>query len=390
MDKTNRSLNLQIIFSISVMAVMGLTTITPAFPKISELLNIPKEKIGLLMAVFTMPGIILTPIMGILADRFGRKRIIVPSLLLFGIAGFACTFARSFQLLLLLRFFEGIGAASLGSLNLTLIGDIYSGQERVKIMGYNAGILSIGTAAFPLIGGALATIEWYYPFVLPLLALPLGFAVLFLLKNPESKSKISFKEYLSVIGSCLKIKNVIFILLASVVSYTILFGSFLTYLPYLVKRIDINAQPSLIGMMLSGMSVVTAIVAFFLGKITEKINPTALLKSSFLLYAIALLMMPFTNILGLLFIPIVIYGVAQAFFLPSSQSLLADMTSPENRGGIMSFNRMISQIGQTIGPMLMGLILSLTMILDNVFYIGAVISIIMFIVLIFFVKAELK
>lgn len=384
-NKTNHFINLQIIFSISVMAVMGLTTITPAFPKISELLNIPKEKIGLLMAVFTMPGIILTPIMGILADRFGRKKIIVPSLLLFGIAGFACTFARSFSLLLFLRFFEGIGAASLGSLNITLIGDIYSGQERVKIMGYNAGVLSIGTAAFPLIGGALATIEWYYPFVLPLLAIPLGFAVMFLLKNPESNSSADFKEYIKIIGSCLKIKNVIFILIASVISYTILFGSFLTYLPYLVKRIDVGARPGLIGIMLAGMSVVTAIVSFFSGAISKKINPNSLLKSSFLMYAIALLIMPFINSLPLMFIPTIIYGVAQAFFLPSSQSLLADMTSPENRGGVMSFNRMISQIGQTIGPMLMGLVLSLSM-LDSVFYTGAALSIITFFVLLVSIK----
>jgi MFS family permease len=88
----------------------------------------------------------------------GRKKIIVPSLLLFGIAGTACAFARDFNLLLLLRLLQGIGAASLLSLSVTLIGDLYAGDRRANAMGYNASVTSIGTAIYPTVGGALATI----------------------------------------------------------------------------------------------------------------------------------------------------------------------------------------------------------------------------------------
>ena len=119
--------NIQLIFAISLMAVLGVASVTPTFPQIAEALEVPTKNIGLLVTVFTFPTVILGSIIGIVADRFGRKKIVVPSLFLFGIAGTACAFVRDFNLLLFLRFLEGIGAASLLSLGVTLIGDLYTG-----------------------------------------------------------------------------------------------------------------------------------------------------------------------------------------------------------------------------------------------------------------------
>ena len=193
--------NLQIVFGVTLMAVLGVASITPAFPRIIQELGVSSLGIGLLISVFTFPGVILTPILGVFADRYGRKRILVPSIFLFGIAGGACALARDFNILLILRFFQGVGAASLGSLNVTIIGDLYSGRERATAMGYNASVLSVGTAAYPAIGGALAMVAWYYPFVLPLLALPLGFVVLFSLKNPEPMIGQHLKDYFRTLVS---------------------------------------------------------------------------------------------------------------------------------------------------------------------------------------------
>ena len=67
------------------MAVLGVASITPAFPKIERELNITEQDAGLLITVFTLPGVFLTPVLGVLADRFGRKQILIPSLLLFGV-----------------------------------------------------------------------------------------------------------------------------------------------------------------------------------------------------------------------------------------------------------------------------------------------------------------
>ncbi|MCP5103232.1 MAG: MFS transporter, partial [bacterium] len=211
--------NLQIIYGVTLMVVMGVSSIAPAFPKIAESLEISEEEVGLLIIVFTFPGIILTTLLGIAADRFGRKRVLVPSLFLFGIAGGACAFTRDFNTLLVFRFFQGIGAASLGALNTTVIGDIFSGsrQRLSEAMGYNAGVLSIGTAGYPALGGLLATFGWHYPFLLPVAAIPIGLIVLFRLKNPEPANKQGIKEYIQNTWKCFQNKEVAGLFIISLV-----------------------------------------------------------------------------------------------------------------------------------------------------------------------------
>ena len=77
-----RDPNLQIVFGVTLMAVLGVSSITPAFPTIVDELGITPQAVGSLITVFTLPGVLLTPVLGILADQFGRKRILVPALML--------------------------------------------------------------------------------------------------------------------------------------------------------------------------------------------------------------------------------------------------------------------------------------------------------------------
>lgn len=147
---------LYVIFSVTLIAVMGVASITPALPKIAGTLNLTKPQVALLISAFTFPGIFLTPVAGVLADRWGRKRVLVPALFIFALAGSAIFFFHNFYHIILLRILQGMGAAPLGSINTTLIGDYFKRQQLPKAMGYNASVLSLSTATYPLIGGLLA------------------------------------------------------------------------------------------------------------------------------------------------------------------------------------------------------------------------------------------
>ena len=103
-----RDRNLHIIFSITLIAVLAVSSITPAFPQISRELGVSPARIGWLISAFTVPGVFLTPVLGVAADRWGRKQVLVPSLLLFAVAGTACAFATDFQTLLGLRLLQGV------------------------------------------------------------------------------------------------------------------------------------------------------------------------------------------------------------------------------------------------------------------------------------------
>ena len=367
--------NLQLIFAVTLIAVMGVGSIVPAFPMIIREIGVSSTGIGMLITVFAFPGILLAPLLGVLADRYGRKRILVPSLMLFGVAGGSCFFVQDFRLLLVLRFFQGIGAVSLASLNLTMIGDLYSGRERVDAMGYNASVLSIGAAGYPAVGGILATFGWHYPFALPWLAIPLGIVVIFLLKNPEPKieqegMKAYFANALKGIGN----RQVIGIFFASIMTFILLYGTFLTYFPLLLAD-SFDASPLTIGLIMGGMSLVTAVTSSQLGTLVSIFSARTLLKAAFLLYGVALFMIPLTPNLWLFLIPTVIFGIGHGINWPCIFTLLTELAPVDYRATFLSVNGMIFRLGQTLGPLLMGAVLS-TWGIAGTFYTGALLSVV--------------
>ena len=344
--------NLQVLWGVTLMAVLGTSSVTPAFPTIVRELGVSSGQVGLLITVFTLPGIVLTPVLGILSDRYGRKKILVPALLLFGFAGGACAFARSFDLLLTLRFLQGMGAAALGTLNVTVIGDIYDGRERSAALGYNSSVLSVGTASYPAIGGLLATFGWFYPFALPFIAIPIGMIVLFSLRNPEPRNDDRLKDYFGSVWENLRDREVLGLIGASLLTFIVLFGPQISYLPILMNE-RFDAPSYVIGAVLSGASLTTALTSTQLGRLTGRFSERSLLKAAFVLYAIALVAVAFTPSLPLLLVPAVLFGMAQGINLPNVFSLLNAHAPTENRGAFMATNGMSLRAGQTIGPLFM-------------------------------------
>ena len=352
--KLYRDINLQIVFGVTLMVVLGVSSIAPAFPKIARALELSHSEIELLVSVFTLPGIFLTPVFGFFADRFGRKRILIPSLFLFGFAGGFSFFCRSFQPLLILRFIQGVGAASLGSINLTIIGDLYSGKDRIAAMGYNSSALSIGTASYPAIGGALAVIGWNYPFLLAFLAIPVGLLVMFRLENPEPKNTQHIADYLQDVLSIIKQKRVIGLFIASMVTFIVLYGAFITYFPLLMES-SFGSSTFVIGIFMSTFAISDGITTYQLERLSRRYSERFLIKVGFMLYVIVLIVIPLAPNIWTLLIPTLLSGAANGINIPSILSLLAESAPIKNRAVFMSINGMILRVGQTVGPLFVGL-----------------------------------
>jgi MFS family permease len=344
--------NLHIVFAVTLMAVLGTSSVTPAFPDVAQELGVSRGQVGLLITVFTLPGVFLTPFLGALSDQFGRRKILIPSLLLFGIAGGACAFARDFGLLLVLRTLQGAGAASLGAMNVTLIGDLYSRQVRTAALGYNSSVLNIGTASYPAIGGALAMFGWYYPFALPFVAIPIALLVLFSLRNPEPENEQDLKEYVGSVWRHVKSKQVIGLFANTLVIFVILFGPLITYLPILMYS-SFGARPLVTGAVVASASVTTALVSALEGWLMSYFSENTLIRASFVFYVLAFALVPLMPSVWLLLVPMAIFGFAQGLNLPNAFSLLTAVAPQENRGAFMSINSTILRLGQSLGPPLM-------------------------------------
>ncbi|UCH84632.1 MAG: MFS transporter, partial [Candidatus Latescibacterota bacterium] len=376
--------NLHIIFAVTLMAILGVASVTPAFPLIAKEFGVSPKQVGYLITYFTFPGVFLSPILGVLGDRVGRKKILVPSLFLFGIAGGACALVRDFHLLLALRLVQGIGAAALAALNVTIMGDLYKGKQRTTAMGYNASVLSIGTATYPLIGGAMAMLGWHYPFALPVVAIPVGFLVMYSLKSPEPRNSQRLGIYILKVWRSLHSAQVIGLLLGGFVTFVVLYGSYLTFLPFLIEN-SFDGSPLAIGLIMCAASIATAIVSARLGVLARRYSEKSLLILGYILYAASLVMIPFVKSMWLLLIPSALFGVAAGINIPNIISLLAGVAPMSRRGAVMSINGMVLRLGQTLGPLVMAAVFGFWS-LEAVFHVGALFSLGMFVVAIIMIR----
>jgi EmrB/QacA subfamily drug resistance transporter len=114
---------------------------------------------------FLLMQSVTTPIYGKLSDIFGRKPIFLIGTIIFLIGSLLCGFATSMGLLILYRFIQGIGAGAVMPIATTLVGDLYSLEERSKIQGYLSSVWGISSVIGPLAGGLIVQyVSWAWVF----------------------------------------------------------------------------------------------------------------------------------------------------------------------------------------------------------------------------------
>lgn len=380
--KVFKNANLHIIFGITLSGILGVSSITPAFPEIARAFDISADRVALLITVFTLPGIFLSPVFGVVADRVGRKAVVVPSLFLFGVAGFGCAFTTDFNTLLILRFFQGVGAASMGSLNATMIGDLFRGNDRFTAMGYNSAVLSFGATIYPAIGGALALLGWYFPFYLPIVAIPIGFLVWFKLDTIPVQAKTSMKSYFGNLYKLSKTPEVFSLLLASLVSFMLLYGPILSFIPFYMVD-SFGSSTAIIGIVISCMAFTNGIASSSLGFLANRFEPYKILTFSYIIYALAFLLIPVPNSAALLSLPVLLYGLGQGINIPNFLSQLTEAAAADTRAALLSLNGTVLRLGQTVGPSLMAIVFAYKG-YEAVFYSAGLLALLMFFVLLFF------
>lgn len=370
-----RDKNLQIVFYVTLMVVMGVSSIIPALPNIMEALHIPAATIGLVVTAFTLPGVLIAPITGLLADRFGRKRILVPSLICFGVCGAGCALCNDLWSLMILRFGQGIGAGPLSVLYGTIIGDLYEGRQRTTAMGVNASVLSLGTALFPALGGVLSLFGWRWPFLLPLTALPVAWLCQKRLVIPEPKPTGSVGDYLKSTLRSMTSGPVLALLVCTLLSFFILYGPLVTYLPVLLHQ-RFAASPLAIGTIFGSSSLLTALAAVRLGWLSAHVRKAKLLLVAAACYFLCVVLTPLMPGAWWTILPVLFFGLAQGLSAPTTMTMLAGLAPKSQRAAYMAANGTLLRLAQTLAPMGMGLIYAASGI-EMVFWGGAVLALVM-------------
>ena len=165
--------------------VLGNSMLIPVLPSIKSALDITQLEVGLLITAFSVPAGLVIPFAGILSDHIGRKVIITPALIVYGLGGLiagtaALLLSEPYYVILIGRIIQGIGAGGTYQLAMALTGDIFKSRERVKALGFLEASNGLGKVVSPLLGAAVGLISWYAPFfVYGVLSIPIAFAVWF-------------------------------------------------------------------------------------------------------------------------------------------------------------------------------------------------------------------
>ena len=108
--------DLTLLFGVRLLSAMGVTLILPVMPAMARTFGLSIAEAGMVVVCFTLAEATMTPVAGVLSDRFGRMAVLLPALLVFAGGGILCLFAESWRDVLICRVIQGIGAGPLGVL----------------------------------------------------------------------------------------------------------------------------------------------------------------------------------------------------------------------------------------------------------------------------------
>jgi MFS family permease len=211
-------------------------------------------------------------------------------------------------------------------------------------------VLSVGTAVYPVLGGALATLAWYAPFLLAFLAVPVGLLVLIVLRTPALGTPEPLLRYLRTAGRLMWRREVLGLFSAGFVIFIFLYGAYLTYLPFVLQE-RFAATPLAIGGVFAAASISTAVASFNLGRLARATGERALVRIGFAAYATTLALMPLVPSVWMLLLVVGGFGAAGGIAIPSILTLIAGASPAAYRAAFLSVNGTLLRLGQTLGPL---------------------------------------
>jgi MFS transporter, ACDE family, multidrug resistance protein len=350
---------LAFIFAITLTGILNNTLITPALPDILDDLGVPPERSGILVAAGSAAGIVMAPVVGILADRFGRRLVLTVCLALFGTFGGVAALAPSFTVLLLARFIQGFGSAGLVNLAVVLIGDHWSGTERTRIVGRNSAVLTVGLAAIPSLSGVLTeAFGWRVAFAVFTVALLTAGVAWTILDGRRPAEPPRVRDQVAAATTAIRNPVILATVVASLLVFVAIFGVMLTAFPiHLADEFGLGAAAR--GLVISIPAVTSTIAAFNLARIRSVLSPRRIVGVGAAMFALAFVTLGVAGALGVVVAAALLFGVAEGSLIPTLQDLNVEAAPDEHRGAVVAVWVGAARLGQTVGPLLAGVGLAL-------------------------------
>lgn len=350
------------IATIPIVLVFGNSMLVPILPEMQRQLEISKFQSSLIISIFSLAAGVFIPVIGYLSDRFGRKKIIIPALIVYGGAGILAGFGavwNSYAVIITARAIQGMAAAGTAPIAMALVGDLYKGGTESKALGLIEASNGVGKVLSPIIGSLLVLIVWYASFfAFPVFCALSLLAVLFLIKEPKLAEKQPLKSYIHKIGQIFRKKGswLITSFFAGSLGLFILFGV-LFYLSNTLEEAPYNIDGVLKGAVLAIPLLGMVITSYTTGSLIKKkgllIRWLMNIGLVMMTLALAATIFFFKNIyvfIGLL----TVSSIGTGLLLPCLNTMITGSVQKSERGMITSLYNSLRFLGVAFGPPLFG------------------------------------
>ena len=354
MLKQNR--NLLIIALIAVVNALGYGIIIPVLYSYSLKYGLSDFQNGLLFSTFSICQFISTPIIGRMSDKYGRRPLLIFSIMGTAISFFMMAFAPSALFLFLARTLDGITAGNIPVAS-AVISDTTSQQQRARGFGIIGASFGFGFIFGPAISAFTVSHSASLPFIIAGI-ISLIAVILTAIFLPETNKHIGQVKH-SPLFNFSKLFHAIFdenvgptllITLLNAVSFSLLIFA---YQPFSIKILHLSAnQISLLFTMFGVIGLVTQLL--LVHKLTSLIGLKKLFSLAIFIISAVFLAIFFIRSLLPFIIASIFLGLSNSIIQPLISTILSQETDEKSQGSIMGLNASYISIGQVLGPIIGG------------------------------------
>ncbi|MBE9916365.1 MFS transporter [Paenibacillus donghaensis] len=340
---------------------LGVGLIIPVMPSFMDMMHLSGKTMGSLVAVFALSQLLISPFAGRWVDRYGRKKIIIIGLFLFGLSELVFGIGTNVWVLYLARILGGISAAFVMPSATAYVADITSLEERPKAMGYVSAAISTGFIIGPGVGGFIAEYGIRVPFFFAaVIAFVACLFSIFILKEPLSKEELAEiaanAKQTSFIGDLKKSLHPLYFI-AFIIVFVLAFGlSAYETVFSLFSDHKFGFTPKDIAAIITISSIFGVVVQIFMfGKMVDKLGEKKLIQACLIVGAI--LAVASTMISGFLAVLLVTSFIFLAFDLlrPALTTFLSKAAGKE-QGFVAGMNSTYTSLGNIAGPAIGGIL----------------------------------